>query len=76
VQRRLRIMEILLEKHGSVTTEMIEKYVPSAQENAQLKQERDEFVAEIYDPFRESGDVRYGESLHPPGLSESRRKGG
>lgn len=76
VQRRLRIVEILLEKHGSVTREMIEKYLPSEEEAAQLKEERNEFVAEIYDPFRESGDVSYGSSLHPPALSESRQKRG
>ena len=74
VQRRLRIVEILLEKHGSVTRDMIEKYLPSKEEAAQLQADRDEFVAEIYDPFRESGDVAYGTSLHPPALSESRSK--
>ena len=74
VQRRLRIMEILLEKHGSVTREMMEQYVPSEEEAARMKEERDEFVAEIYDPFRESGDIKYGSSLHPPALSESRGK--
>ncbi len=76
VQRRLRIVEILLEKHGNVTREMIEKYVPSEEETAALKAERDEFVAEIYDPYRESGDVAYGTSLHPPALDESRREEG
>ncbi len=74
VQRRVRIMEILLDKHGAVTRDMIEKYVPTKDEAARLKEERDEFVAEIYDPFRESGDIQYGSSLHPPALSESRRK--
>jgi hypothetical protein len=76
VQRRLSIMEILLDKHGSVTREMIEKYVPSKDEAAALKEQRDEFVAEIYDPFRESGDVAYGTSLHPPALSQSRGEKG
>ena len=76
VQRRMRIVEILLEKNGTVSREMIEQYVPTAEEAAQLKAERDEFVAEMYDPFRESGDVPYGESLHPPDLDKSRRKGG
>ena len=74
VQRRLRIVELLLEKNDSITREMIEEYLPTAEENEQLKMERDEFVAEIYDPFRESGDVLYGSSLHPPNLSDSRRK--
>ena len=74
VQRRLRIVELLLEKNDSITREMIEQYLPTAAEAEQLKAERDEFVAEIYDPFRESGDVLYGSSLHPPNLSDSRRK--
>lgn len=76
MQRRMRIVEILLEKHGSVTREMIEQYIPTKDEAAALKAERDEFVAEIYDPFRESGDVPYGSSLHPPELDKSRKKGG
>ena len=75
VQRRLRIVEILLEKHGSVTREMIEQYLPTKEEAEQLKLERDEFVAEIYDPFRESGDIPYGTSLHPPDLDKSRKEG-
>ena len=74
VQRRLRIVELLLEKNDAITREMIEQYLPTAEEAEQLKAERDEFVAEIYDPFRESGDVLYGSSLHPPNLSDSRRK--
>ena len=74
VQRRLRIVELLLEKNDSITREMIEQYLPTPEEAEQLKAERDEFVAEIYDPFRESGDIMYGSSLHPPDLSESRRK--
>ncbi len=67
-------MELLLEKNDSITREMIEQYLPTAEEAEQLKAERDEFVAEIYDPFRESGDIMYGSSLHPPNLSDSKRK--
>ena len=75
VQRRMRIVELLLEKNGSVTRDMIEQYLPTEEEAAQLKAERDEFVAEMYGPFRESGDVPYGDSLHPPDLDESRQEG-
>ena len=75
VQRRMRIIEILLEKNGSVTREMIEQYLPTKEEAEQLKMERDEFVAEVYDPFRESGDIPYGSSLHPPDLDKSRKGG-
>ena len=68
IQRRMRIVEILLEKNGAVTREMIEKYQPTEEEAAKLHAERSLFVAEIYDPYKESGDVGYGGSLHVPGL--------
>ena len=70
MQRRMRIVEILLDKEGAVTRDMIESYLPSDEEAVKLKAERDAFVAEIYDPFRESGDIPYGSSLHPPSLSK------
>jgi hypothetical protein len=73
VQRRMRIVEILLEKNGSVTRDMIEKYVPTKEEAAQLMKERDAFVAEINDPFKESGEIPYAASLHPPGLEPDKR---
>ena len=66
IQRRMQTVEILLDKHGSVTREMVEQYIPSANEAALWKEERDAFVSEIYEPFRESGDIPYGSSLHPP----------
>lgn len=70
IQQRLRITEILLEKHGSVTREMIEKYIPTDEEAKKFKDERDAFVAEIYDPFKESGDIAYASSFHPPSLNK------
>ena len=66
IQRRLRIMEILMEKNGKVTREMVEQYLPTAEEKEQLQRERNAFVAEIYDPFRVMGSVHYAASIDVP----------
>ncbi len=71
LQRRVDTTELLLEKHGSVTREMIEKYIPSAEEQASIQKQRDAFVAEIYEPFMLSGDINYASSFHPPSLDRS-----
>ena len=71
LQRRQDITEILLEKHGSVTREMIEKYMPTEEEQAKIKEQRAAFVDEIYDPFKQSGDIAYASSFHPPSLDRS-----
>ena len=47
-RRRMRIIERLLEEHGSVTNEMIEAYLPSDEENAALKAERDSFIQRTF----------------------------
>lgn len=70
IQQRMQIVEKLLEKNGSVTREMIENYMPSKKEAKQMQAERDAFIAEIYEPFRESGDIAYGTTMHPPAPSE------
>jgi len=71
LQRRVDTTEALLEKHGSVTREMIEKYMPDADEQAEIQKQRDAFVAEIYEPFMLSGDIDYAASFHPPSLNRS-----
>ena len=48
IQRRMQIVEILLDKHDSVTREMVENYMPSANEAALWKERRDAFVADIF----------------------------
>ncbi|MDX2142314.1 MAG: hypothetical protein SFV19_03065 [Rhodospirillaceae bacterium] len=48
---RLRIIEKLLTEKGVVTTEMIEKYVPSDADRAAAKTERDAFIGRIYGAF-------------------------
>lgn len=69
LQRRIDTTEILLEKHGSVTREMIENYVPTEEEQRKISDQRDAFVDEIYDPFKQSGTVAYASSFHPPSLN-------
>lgn len=69
LQRRQEITEILLEKHGSVTREMIETYIPTDEERTQISKRRDTFVDELYDPFKQSGTVAYASSFHPPSLN-------
>lgn len=66
MQRRLTIMEILMEKNGKVTREMIEKYQPTEAEKAEFKKSRDLFVTELYDPFKMMGTVHYGASIDVP----------
>ncbi len=47
-RRRMRIIEKLLEEHGSVTNELIEAYMPSEEEEAALRSERDSFIERTY----------------------------
>jgi hypothetical protein len=62
-RRRIWIMTSLLEKHGKVTAEMIEKYVPSAEEEEQWKAKRDAMVSQMFDPFLRRKDLDYAKSL-------------
>lgn len=47
-RRRMRIIEKLLEEHGSVTNEMIEAYAPSDEEQAAELAERDAFIERAF----------------------------
>lgn len=66
LQRRLFIMESLMEKNGKVTRAMIEQYLPSKEEKETLAKMRGEFVDEMYDPFKMVGSVHYGASIDVP----------
>ena len=50
-QERLRIMEKLLTDKGVVTTDMIEKYVPSEDERLATKKNRDAYIGRLYGAF-------------------------
>ena len=56
-RRRLMTIEQLLTENGSVTTEMIEKYIPSSEVAAAWEEERNEFITRIYDVLARRGDV-------------------
>jgi hypothetical protein len=43
-KRRMKVMEALMAKHGNITPEMIETYMPTPEETAQWEQERNQFV--------------------------------
>lgn len=66
MQRRMKIMEALMEKGGKVTAEMIEQYQPTQAERDQWAKDRDALVAELYDPFKMVGNVYYGASIDVP----------
>ena len=53
--RRAKITEALLDRHGKVTTAMIEAYVPSAEEEAQWANERDHFIERTFGAFAVTG---------------------
>jgi hypothetical protein len=66
LRRRQKITEKLLEeKRGAITVEMIQKYVPTAEENAAWGLERNELVASIFSSFARQADVPYASSLSP-----------
>ena len=56
-RRRLMTIEQLLTEHGSVTTEMIEAYIPPPDIAAAWEQERDEFITRIYDVLARRADI-------------------
>jgi len=66
IQRRLRIMEILMEKNGKVTREMVEQYLPTEEEKAMLQKERNALVDELYDPFKVMGTQHYAATIDVP----------
>ncbi|MCB2107762.1 MAG: hypothetical protein KDE14_08690 [Rhodobacteraceae bacterium] len=74
MQRRMHVVETLLEKNGSVTREMIEQYQPTEEEAKQISAARDDFVSEIYDPFQQMGDIAYGSSIDVPENMVSKNK--
>ena len=66
MQRRMKIVEILLEKNGAVTRDMIEKYLPTKEDAAKWHDERNSFIAEINDPYRLMGDIIHTDSIDVP----------
>lgn len=55
-RRRTRIIELLMEKEGAVTREMIEAYVPTEDEEAEMRKERDAFIQLTYGHIARTGE--------------------
>jgi hypothetical protein len=63
LRRRCLITELLHERHGAVTREMIETYKPTAEEEAGWKALRDDFVNLTWGAFLRRKDIPYTTSL-------------
>lgn len=55
-RRRMYVLEAVLEKKG-VTKEMVEAYMPSAEEEDMWKKDRDRFVEMMFSPLLRGGDL-------------------
>ncbi|MDX2221853.1 MAG: hypothetical protein SFV21_03825 [Rhodospirillaceae bacterium] len=56
-RRRLMTVERLLDEKGSITREMIEQYLPSAEVAAEWAKDRDAFIASVFDVLARRGDI-------------------
>jgi hypothetical protein len=70
VRKRVLIHETLLAKHGSITREMIETYMPTKEEEEQWRAERDTLANLVYDPFLRPQDTPHGASVTVRSLSD------
>ncbi|PHX98838.1 MAG: hypothetical protein CK529_11420 [Rhodospirillaceae bacterium] len=48
LQKRMNVVEVLLEDKGSVSKAMIENYRPSAEQSAAWEEQRDRFIKRVY----------------------------
>jgi hypothetical protein len=48
LQRRMNVVETLLEKNGAVTHDLIEAYRPTQEQNAAWDVQRDRFIKRVY----------------------------
>ena len=55
-KRRMNVLEALLEERG-VTQQMIQEYVPTAEQEAQWEKQRDGFIDLTYSPLLREGDL-------------------
>ena len=58
-RRRMYIIEAMLEKKIPVTQESIQTYLPTAEEDAIWKADRDRMVKTQYAPFLRPGNINY-----------------
>ena len=57
-RRRVKVLEALLEEKG-VTNEMVEKYMPTAEQEADWQKDRDRFIDLTYSPLLREGDLPF-----------------
>jgi hypothetical protein len=62
-RRRLYVVEALLEKKIPVTQDSIQRYMPTSQEDARWKADRDRFIDAMYSPMLRTGDIPFGSPL-------------
>jgi hypothetical protein len=55
-RRRTRVIELLMEKEGAVTRDMIEAYVPTDEEETEMRKERDAFIQLTYGHIARTGE--------------------
>ena len=55
-RRRMYVLEAVLKKHG-ISDKEIETYMPSADEEAAWKQDRDRFIEMMFAPMLRRGDL-------------------
>ena len=48
LQKRMNVMETLLEENGSVSKEMVEAYRPTEEQNVAWEEQRDRFINRVY----------------------------
>lgn len=56
MRRRMKVLEALLEGKG-ITNEMVEQYVPTADQEAAWQKDRDRFINLTYSPMLRQGDL-------------------
>jgi hypothetical protein len=55
-RRRIKVLESVLAEKG-VTTEMIESYMPTVEQEAEWQKDRDRFIDLTYSPLLREGDL-------------------
>lgn len=58
MQRRLLVIETLLDGQGSVTRDAIERFTPSAEQAAAWEALRDRYIRRVYGVLDEDADAR------------------
>ncbi len=74
IRRRNLVVERLLAEHSGITTQMIEKYVPTEAMSKEWEKDRDQFVMRIYEVLARTGEVAVTAKLDaaPPRVNSVR----